>query len=84
MGLEFGRMKRVRGVSRELSEAMVGWMEKQMAGSFALKRGLNNGTTRVKYFVQILLTNSFIFKLQIFQQGKLIMRNANIGGIIWI
>jgi hypothetical protein len=31
-------MKRVRGVSRELSEAMVGWMEKQMAGSFALKR----------------------------------------------
>jgi hypothetical protein len=45
VGLEFGRMKRVRGVSRELSEAMVGWMEKQMVES-ALKRELNDGTKR--------------------------------------
>ena len=60
MSLGFERMKRVWGVSRELSEAMVGWMEKQMAESFALKRELNDGTKTINYFIQILLKNSFI------------------------
>ena len=45
-GLGFERLKWVRGVSKELSKAMVGWIEKQMVESFALKRELNGGTKR--------------------------------------
>ena len=55
----FERLKWVRGVSKELSKAMVGWIEKQMVES-ALKRELNDGTKTVNYFIQILLKNSFI------------------------
>ena len=50
----------MRGFSKELSEAMVGWIEKQMVESFALKRELNDGTKTINYFIQILLKNSFI------------------------
>jgi len=58
--LGFERLKWVSRFSKELSEAMVGWIEKQMVESFALKRELNDGTKTINYFIQILLKNSFI------------------------